>query len=340
MIRASKTIWLAGLAAAVSLAAAGQAWAWGATGHRFIGREALIALPAELPGFLRDPASAELVGELSREPDRWRDAGRPHDPDRDSAHFLDLADDGSVFGGPALAALPDTRAAYETALRAAGVDGWKAGYLPYSIADAWQQLVKDFAYLRVETAAAANVANPAHRAWIAADLVERRALILRDLGVLSHYVGDGSQPLHVSIHFNGWGAGPNPGGYTLDKVHAPFEGQFVHDYVSEEAVRAAMAPYADCGCDIGHWTAAYLAATNHQVVPFYELWKAGGFANGGARGRAFAAARLAAGASALRDVVVDAWRASATGRVGWPAVSVADVQAGKIDPYDSLYGMD
>ncbi len=163
--------------------------------------------------------------------------------------------------------------------------------------------------------------------------------------MLAHYVGDGSQPLHVSVHYNGWGPGPNPDGFTQDKVHGPFEGDFVHDFVTPDAVAAAMAPFDDCRCDmagwdIAHWTAAYLAATGAQVAPFYRLQKAGGFVGGDVRGRAFAAARLAAGASALRDLTVDAWRASAFGRVGWPAVSVADVEAGRIDPYDSLYGLD
>jgi hypothetical protein len=339
MMRKLKTVGQFGICALFCLVA-GQALAWGSTGHRLIGREAMRALPGEIPAFLRAPAAAELVGELAREPDRWRDAGRTHDSDRDPGHFVDAGDDGAIFGGPALASLPETRSAYEGALRAAGVDSWKAGYLPYSIIDGWQQLTKDFAYWRIESIAATKVADPAHRAWMAADLVERQALILRDLGVLAHYVGDGSQPLHVTIHFNGWGPGPNPDGFTLDKVHGPFEGDFVRNHVDPAAVRAAMTPYADCHCDIAHWTATYLIATNHQVTPFYQLYKAGGFVAGDARGQAFAATRLAAGATALRNLVVDAWRASAKGSAGWPAVSVAEVEAGKVDPYDSLFGTD
>jgi hypothetical protein len=327
------------LCAALCLAA-GQALAWGATGHRLVGREAVSALPPEVPAFLRAPAAIEAVGELAREPDRWKDAGKAHDADRDPAHFLDLGDDGRIFGGPTLAALPETRVAYDAALRAVGTDSGKAGYLPYAIIDGWQQLAKDLAYWRVDLAGAAHAADPARRAWLAADQARREALVLRDLGVLAHYVGDGSQPLHVTIHYNGWGPFPNPAGYTQDRVHGPFEGDFVRAYVSADAVRAAMTPYADCHCDIARWTAAYLAATGEEVVPFYELQKAGGLVAGDARGRAFAAARLAAGASALRDLVVDAWRASAAGRVGWPAVQVADVEAGRIDPYDSLFGAD
>ena len=328
------------LACAGALILAGHAMAWGSTGHRIIGRLAIEALPADLPAFLRGPAAVEAVGELAREPDRWKGAGKMHDADRDPGHFLDLGDDGRVLGGPALDRLPTTREAYDTALRAVGADSWKAGWLPYSIVDGWQQLAKDFAYWRIDRAAAGNVADAGHRAWFAADATARQALILRDLGVLGHYVGDGSQPLHVTEHFNGWGDFPNPRGFTQSRVHAFVEGAFVRDFVSVQPVRADMAPYRDCACQIDGRAAAYLAATNRQVEPFYELYKAGGFLGGDRRGRAFVAERLAAGAAELRDEVAGAWRASAAGQVGWPAVAVADVEGGKLDPFDSLYGAD
>lgn len=339
MFRMLEIVLVVGVCAALCLPA-GQALAWGSTGHRLIGREAILALPDELPPFLRTTASADAVGELSREPDRWKGSGAAHDSDRDPGHYVNPSDDGTILGGPAITALPPTREAYDTALRTVGADSWKAGYLPYSIIDGWQQLAKDFAYWRADTAGAAKTADPTHRAWLIADAVERQALILRDLGTFSHYVGDGSQPLHVTIHFNGWGPFPNPNGYTLQHVHAFFEGEFVRNGVTAGAVRAAMAPYRDCKCDIEHWTSAYLAATTAQVTPFYDLQKAGGFNPGDARGRTFTAERLAAGASALRDLVVDAWRSSASRRVGWPEVNVADVEAGKLDPFDSLYGVD
>src|ERR1700677_2580591 len=115
MIRMFGPVRLSGFCAALRLSA-DQALAWGATGHRLIGREAVLALPAELPSFVRTQGAAEVVGGLAREP-----------------------------------------------------DSWKAGYLPYSIIDGWQQLAKDFGYWRVDAAAAAKVADPAHRAWCAAD---------------------------------------------------------------------------------------------------------------------------------------------------------------------------
>ena len=53
-----------------------------------------------------------------------------------------------------------------------------------------------------------------------------QAQILVDIGLLSHFVGDGSMPLHVSIHYNGWGPFPNPNGYTEERVHVPWEGPY------------------------------------------------------------------------------------------------------------------
>ncbi len=329
------------LALIVGVASPRAALAWGATGHRLIGRVAIESLPGDLPAFLRTPASVEAVGELAREPDRWKDAGREHDSDRDPAHFLNLGDDGKVLGGPALDALPATRADYDAALRAVGADSWKGGYLPYSIIDASQQLAKDFAYWRVDTAALGAVANRGHHAWFAADRLRREALTLRDAGALAHYVGDGSQPLHVSAHFNGWGPYPNPEGFTNDRIHASFEGAFVRRFVTAAKVSADLAPAQDCHCSVAARTAAYLAATNAQTVVFYRLQKAGAFAGDGeARERDFAARRLAAGAGELRDLVIAAWRASADGQVGWPAVKVADVISGRHDPFDSLFGAD
>ena len=131
--------------ALLSLAAASRALAWGATGHRLIGQAAAAALPPELPAFLHTPRAIEDLGELAREPDRWKGSGKTHDSARDPGHFVDIDDNGKVLGGPALDALPATRADYDAALRAVGSDSYRAGYLPYSIIDGWQQLAKDFA---------------------------------------------------------------------------------------------------------------------------------------------------------------------------------------------------
>jgi len=330
----------AALAAALVSVTPGVVLAWGATGHRFVGEAAVRALPPEVPAFLRTPQAVTDIGEYSREPDRAKGAGRVHDNDRDPGHFLDLSDDGTALGGPPLSALPATRAEYDTALRAVGQDSWKAGYLPYSIIDRYEQLAKDLAYWRVLTAAEANPAWAAHRAFFAADRARREQQILIAVGELSHFVGDGSQPLHVTVHFNGWGDFPNPQGFTTAKVHGPFEGDLVQAAVTEAGVEAAMTPPKPCDCPIATRVSGYLAATGALVVPFYELEKAGGLAPGDPRGPAFATQQIAVGASELRDLIVQAWRISANETVGYKPVAVADVVAGRVDPYPALYGTD
>jgi hypothetical protein len=330
----------AALVAATVVGLPAQALAWGAYGHRMIGTLATQALPAELPAFVRR-ASTD-VGELSREPDRSRGAGKMHDTDRDAAHFVDIDDNGTALGGPSLSAMPPLRADYEKALQAAGENSWSAGYLPYAILDRYQQLTQDFAYWRVLKAAEENRSWRAHRAWFRADRVRREASILRTMGELSHFVGDGSQPLHVTSHYNGWGDGPNPQGFTKARIHAPFEGEFVVDNIRADAVRAQMpGPAAKTGAAIEPRIAAYLSRTNSFVAPLYALEKAGGLAKGDARGIAFTTGRMAEGAAELRDLVTLAWAASLDNKVGWkPPVAVRDVLAGKIDPYAALYGTD
>lgn len=331
---------LLAVVAALSLFPAQQALAWGAMGHRMIGEAAATALPAEIPTFLRTPQAVRDIGELSREPDRSKGAGRIHDHNRDAGHFLDLDDDGKLLGGPSFLPLPGTRADYEKGLQAAGLDSWKVGYLPYSIIDRHQQLTKDFGYWRVLNYMLAHERNPQRKAWYKTDLVRREAQILETIGDLSHFVGDGSQPLHVSVHYNGWGEYPNPNGYTTARVHGPFEGEFVFNNVKLAAVKAKVAPLKSCDCPIEQRTVDYLGETATQVIPFYEMEKAGGFRPGDPRGVTFATNRLAAGASELRDMIVSAWRASDKATVGWPATRVDDVLAGKVDPFEALYGKD
>jgi hypothetical protein len=336
-----KTASMLGLALFASIGVAGVALAWGSSGHRMIGEAAIEALPPELPAFLRSGAAAKAVGELSREPDRSRGAGKAHDADRDPGHFVDADDGGRIAGAVPLNAPPATRDDYEAALRSAGASSWKVGYLPYSIIEDWQQLAKDLAYWRVDDAGARLAHDPAHRAWLEEDRTRRESQILIDIGLLSHFVGDGSMPLHVSIHYNGWGNFPNPNSYTQAKVHVPWEGVYVRRAVTLAAVRAAMAPFHDCGCAIDERVGAFLEDDLSQVIPFYELEKAGAFAPGVAKGAAFTTARVAAGAAELRDEIVLAWRASEAGKVGYqPEISVSDVEAGKVDPYDSLFGVD
>lgn len=322
------------------LAAPAQAFAWGGMGHRIVGQAAMQALPPEMPGFLRSKQAVEAVGELSREPDRSKSSGKTHDTNRDAAHFIDLDDNARVFGGPLVTELPPTRAEYEKLMQGIGQDSWKAGYLPYAIVDQAQQLAKDFAHWRAETYAIARDKDRRHVAWMKADRARREAQILNTIGYMSHYVGDGAQPLHTTLHYNGWGPFPNPNGYTQEKVHADFEGALVVATTTTDIVRPKMSPPDLCTGDLMACVGTWLAASTAQTIPFYELEKAGGLKPGDPRGPAFAQARLAVGASELRDLILWSWKASDKLAVGWTPVPLADILSGKTPAYPYLYGID
>ncbi|WP_374390534.1 S1/P1 Nuclease [Brevundimonas sp.] len=335
---------LAPVAVIAVVGSAATVTAWGNTGHRLIGVAAMRALPEDMPAFLKSPAAIADVGELAREPDRWKGAGQPHDRERDTAHFVDLDDQGRVMDqrGMTLAELPRLKSEYDAALTKAGLDVNEAGWLPYAMIDAWQNLERDFAYWRVLNAAEKRETDMERQAWYRADRLRREALILRDIGVMGHYVGDGSQPHHTTIHYNGWGDHPNPEGFTNSRqTHAIFEGAFTGRVARLDAIEAAMPAATDAaGFDPRARAATYLTTTLGTVIPFYRMEKAGAFRDADPRGAAFVTERLAAGAAELRDWTAAAWRASATSSIGWPAVKVAEVEAGTVDPWLSMVGED
>ena len=101
-----------------------------------------------------------------------------------------------------------------------------------------------------------------------------------------------------------------------------------------------MTPYAPCGCAIEPRVSAYLKATLAQLKPLYERVASGEFKNATPKGVDFTLARVAAGASELRNEIEDAWQASATAGVGYPTLNVADVEAGRVILSRLSYGAD
>lgn len=349
----------ANLLAGVAIAAAGlftadQALAWGHTGHVMVSQTAMLSLPSEVPAFLRTAAAARQVGELGPEADVSKssgDAATPnsdvHDFERDAGHFIDIDDSGNVLGFTnvplsGLLVPNQGRRDFDTLLRGNGSNQY-TGYLPFQMADGWQQLRKDFAYIRAFTAALANPATAAaDRPFFQYQLQLRQQLTLRDLGYWSHFVADASQPMHVSIHFNGWGNFPNPNNYTKSPIHAPFEGSFVKNFVSQASVLAGVGPYVDCQTKLGLPSVCtgiearirkYLAETLATVDMTYLLDLRNGkdsYSVGHPDEVNFVTSRLSAGAAELRDEIVDAWRSSATIYVGFPLIKVPDIESGAV----------
>jgi hypothetical protein len=315
------------------------ALAWGAVGHRIINNVAARTLPVTLPAFVRTPEAIAEITTLGPEADRLRDAGTVYASDLDPAHFLDLDDDDTIAGVVPLAQLPPSREAYDTAVRTghdegrAKPDEYTTGYLPYSIADGYLQVEQDFAIWRVDTYGETHAASAKDRASFAADRKLREILTVRDIGYFGHFVADGSQPLHVTVHFNGWGDFPNPNNYTESKqFHAKFESAFVTAHESAGNVLPLVAADAATNVPIMTMVGTYLTATNSHVVDTYKLEQAGAFDAATPQAVQFTAARLADGAQMLRDLIVDAYVDSADMKVGYPGVLVRDVESGAVAP--------
>lgn len=321
------------------LGAASNALAWGDTGHRLVGEEAMRALPRGLPAFLYRVQSIKDVGQFSREPDIWRKAGAIHDAERDPAHLMRLDDTGLTLAGTTLDAMPTTHSDYDAAVRAHGGDPIKAGYLYYSLSDAYAQVRKDFGVLRVIDLAITRETDKAKRADLKEALRRRQDLMLRDIGILSHYAADATQPMHMSIHYDGWGDFPNPQGFTTEHVHWPVEGPYVHDHVTQAMVHDRVAAQSTCMGPQEACIAARLKRNWGQVVPLYTLEKAGAFKSDSNAGVEFLATLLARGASDLRDMVAEAWTTSTDSTVNSAGVTVTDVTSGKVkDLYAAVMG--
>jgi hypothetical protein len=305
-------------------ACAAPVLAWGPKGHTIVNRLAAQALADQnVPSFLKTASAQFEIAYLGPEEDRLKGSGRSWDADYDPGHYLDLMDDATVAGVVSMNDLPPSQAAYDEALRAANTDSHRQGYLPYSILDGWEELRDDFAYWRVDKGEVKQIDEQ---------------LVLRDLGVWGHFVGDACQPLHVTVHFNGWGKYPNPNGYTQSRrTHAFFESEFVNRYVTQARV-AALVPHA-VHLQAGAQPASqkqvlseivrYLLETSRTVPQLYQIEKTGGFANGSPQATRFTASRLATGTAELRDLVLWAYEDSLNAKVGYPAVSLRDILAGK-----------
>ena len=278
------------------------AFGWGADGHRMINRLAIESLPADAPAFLRAPEAVNEVEYLGPEPDRWRS---PAEPELNAAqapeHFIDMEYADVVGPLPRrrmqfINALAEYRAAHPAEAAVETPD--KVGLQPWQTNEVWERLKAAFREYRAQTAAHANT-KPVE------------AAILFYSGWLGHYVGDGSQPLHVSIQYNGW-TGPNPHGYTTDHlIHAQFETAFVGANIKAADVQPFLTPVHPLGDEFDDYL-AYLRHTGTYVEQTYQLEKAGGFTGAGsAESRKFTEERIAAGASMLRDMIYAAWVKSA-----------------------------
>jgi Gram-negative bacterial TonB protein C-terminal/S1/P1 Nuclease len=285
------------------LVGAPSSFGWGNKGHKMINKLAAESLPADVPAFLRTPEAINEIEYLGPEPDRWRSRAEPElSAEQAPDHFIDME------FAERIGTLPRRRYDYIAALyayaaahpdQAQEMRPERVGFQPYVTEEVWQRLksaMRDYRTLSAQPGA---------------DTKPVEAAILFYAGWLGHYVGDGSQPLHVTIQYNGW-VGPNPNGYTTDhQIHWKFESEFIDAVVNESDAQPLMTPLKPIGEEWDVYL-AYLHQTGSLVEKTYQLDKVHAFdGTGTPEGKQFAAERLAAGASMLRDLIVAAWMKSA-----------------------------
>lgn len=268
-----------------------------------INRLAMEGLPPDVPAFLRAPAAIDEIEYLGPEPDRWRSPAEPElSAEQAPDHFIDL-EYADVIGP-----LPRRRYDYIAALMATArahpeiapeLQPDRVGFQPYITNEVWERLksaMRNYRELQAQHA----------------DTRPVEAAIVFYAGWLGHYVGDGSQPLHVTRDYDGWVEKENPNGYTTQHgIHWKFEGTFVDANLTTGNVRSLMMPVRPVNDE---WTAYldYLRHTATFTEQVYQIDKEHGFdGTGTPEAKRFTAERLAAGASMLRDLIYSAWLESA-----------------------------
>lgn len=294
------------------------AHAWGRDGHRLINRLAIENLPQEVPAFLRNGNAVDIIEYEGPEPDQWRSRAEEELANTQAAdHFIDLewaelagvpCTAGTPACGPDGRMLPRRRFDFIKALEAAQVKHpellltpEKVGLQPWQVEEVWERLKSDLRdYRRLQ---AANE-----------DLSGIETIILFEAGWLGHYVADGSQPLHVTINYNGWAEKSNPNGYTTDhNIHSQFESVYVTANITAAAVAPLVAATSPQSFN-DEWTyyLDYLQHSHTLVEKTYQIEKAGGFTGAGSpEAKSFTEERLAAGAIELRNMIYAAWVHSA-----------------------------
>jgi hypothetical protein len=301
-------------------------FAWDYEGHRLVNHLALASLPGNFPGFVQSADAQERIAFLAGEPDRWRNT---HDlplkhfnsPD----HFIDVED--LAFYRLKPSTLSHFRYEFTSQLalvRAANprnfppinstndVDRTKAliGFLPWTVTEYYAKLKSAFSYLKTfeEAGTPEEIANA-------------RDNVIFFMGVMGHFVGDATQPLHTTRHFNGW-VGRNPRGYTTNRTfHSWIDGGYfqksgVFNFADlKKQLRPARllwpgdpkVPHEDAFPEVMR----FILEQHKQVVPLYELEKKGklsGDGEIGLQGRAFLAGQIVTAAQKLGDFWYSAWQ--------------------------------
>lgn len=283
-----------------------QAAAWGHRGHEVIDAAAIAGLPEDGPVFLRN--YKDFIVANAGTPDSWRSSSEP---------FSKIAEDPNhTWFTERLAFLkpvPRSRFAFYIALyreherletaaapEAARMNVRWTGTMPYAATEQYERLIAGMRRLREMRGKGKDTRYVEQE--IAFHVVR-----------LGHYLGDGANPMHDSIHCEGW-VGPNPNGYTREHaLHARFESHFVDAmHLKVEDIAHRMDAPAHLEGDVFTEVLDYLDSNARKVETIFKLDKRGAFGTGkDTEARSFVYRQIAGGASILRDLIYRAWLESA-----------------------------
>lgn len=293
--------------------------AWDYDGHRLVNQIALASLPKEFPAFIATPEARERIAFLSGEPDRWRntsDLNHFNGPD----HYLDFEelqpykiDPLSLdhFRYDFVGTCAKYRAAHPESFKPVDPERDRdhtrqlVGFLPWAIMENFDRLKSGFSYLKAfqEAGTPEEIANA-------------QADIIYVMGVMGHYVGDGSQPLHTTINFNGW-AVENPNQYTTRQIHSWIDGGYIQKIGGLELkdLTAEVKPAQPLAAgDPFKQILNYLADQQKMVEPLYKMEKEGklsGEGENGLQGKPFISHQLVVGGQMLGNLWYTAWQQAA-----------------------------
>jgi hypothetical protein len=282
------------------------ALSWGVRAHAVIDRTAVDTLPADGPVFLKK--YVDYIAGSASIPDTWRQASDPFSKIEEDPNHGWFREQFSF-----MKEIPRSR--YEFVLEldreylrieksdpenARRMNVRWTGTLPFAAAEVYGHLVADMRYLRKARAEGKDTS-----------LLEQTCAFY--VAWMGHYIGDGSQPLHDTIHHDGW-QGTDPKGYTRDpKIHGRFETQYV-DAISltEDDIAGRIGQPGHLAGDVFDSILAHLDEAGSNVEAIYKLDKRNAFADvHDQEAREMVYSRTAAGARMLRDLVYRAWLESA-----------------------------
>ncbi len=313
--------------ALVTFAGGGSAFAWDYEGHRTVNLLAIDSLPPGFPAFIKESASRERIGFLAGEADRWRNTPdlplkHANGPD----HFIDIEDliDPKKFNIPVqfwspfryafVEQLVEARMRFPDRLpaipKAQNWDRTKqfTGFLPWTIMEYYSKVKSGFSYLKAF-----------EELGTAEEIRQARENLLYVMGVMGHFAGDASQPLHTTKHYNGW-VGDNPRNYTTNRTfHSWIDGGFLSKTGGIDAaklrgrLRPALARKTIDGRTdfIFPVITGFIMEQHPLVEPLYRLEQSGRLnaeAKETREGQQFLEGQIVKAAQFLGDLWLTAWK--------------------------------